>query len=59
MHCIYTTNNTPLGKIVGGTTAKLELAATIPRTGGSFFCGSSGMWTGSYTFHTPHYLAVD
>jgi hypothetical protein len=56
--CIFTTNNTQIGEVVGGTTAKLNIAATIPRTGGSFFCGGSGQWTGSYTITTPHNLTV-
>lgn len=57
--CIYTTNSNDLGPITGGLTAVLHVNATVPRTGGSPLCGSSGNWTGSYKFTTPHYLAVD
>ncbi|HMI80340.1 MAG TPA: hypothetical protein VK480_01000 [Solirubrobacterales bacterium] len=31
-------------------------SSKIPRTGGSFFCGSSGEWTGTYEVTTPDYL---
>ena len=58
--CIFTTNGTDIGQFTGGTPAKLDIdSVAIPRTGGSFFCGSSGEWTGSYTFTTPGTLLVD
>lgn len=31
-------------------------SAKIPRTEGSIFCGSSGVWTGTYQITTPDYL---
>jgi hypothetical protein len=60
--CIFTTSATDIGYLVGSTTkhATLEIgSAAIPRTGGSFFCGSSGEWTGDYTVTTPSTLYVD
>jgi hypothetical protein len=58
--CIFTTNGTDIGTITGGTGAKLDIDSVhIPRTGGSFFCGSSLEWTGSYTFSTPSTLLLD
>ncbi len=59
-HCIFSTNNTKLGTVTGGTTATLDIEATIPRTGGSSgaFCGSTAQWTGSYSVSTPDTLNV-
>jgi hypothetical protein len=61
--CTFTTNNTPIGTVTGSSTtggkAKLDIQASIPRTGGSFLCGSSGTWTGSYTVDTPSSLWID
>lgn len=61
--CTFTTNATPIGTVTGtsttGSKAKLDISGTIPRTGGSFLCGSSGTWTGSYTVDTPSTLWID
>lgn len=57
--CVFTTSGTPLGTVTGGTGAQLHVEASIPRTGGSFFCGSSMEWTGNYTFTTPSTLLLD
>ena len=62
--CIYTTNGTDVGTLTGskvtGATATLDInSATIPRTGGSAFCGTGGFWTGNYKVTTPDYLDVD
>jgi hypothetical protein len=52
--CIYTTNSTDVGTLTGGTPATLDInSATIPRTGGSAFCGTGGFWTGNYKVTTP------
>lgn len=50
--CEFTTNSTILGivedsKATGGTAAA-NISASIPRTGGSFLCGSSGQSTEEY-----------
>ena len=59
-NCIFTTSNTDVGTVTGGTTAVLDInSAAIPRTGHSVFCGSSGTWTGSYTVNTPDTLLID
>jgi hypothetical protein len=58
-NCIFTTKETDVGTLTGGTTAKLDInSASIPRTGHSVFCGGSGTWTGSYTVNTPDTLLV-
>lgn len=58
--CIFTTSNTHLGKVVGGSPASLEInSAKIPRTGGSFLCGSSGTFTSKLTVTSPATLLID
>jgi hypothetical protein len=62
--CEFTTNETDVGTLTGSSTtgghAVLMIdSVAIPRTGGSFFCGSSGEWTGTYTVTTPSNLDVD
>jgi hypothetical protein len=63
--CVYTTNNTHIGNLTdtherNGAKATLHvLNSSIPRTGGSFLCGSFGELTGSYTVHTPGVLYID
>jgi hypothetical protein len=59
--CIFTTSATDIGLLTGSTTKNAVLdidSSAIPRTGGSFFCGSSGEWTGNYTVTTPSTLYV-
>jgi hypothetical protein len=64
-HCIFKTSSTSLGTITGsattGSSATLDISATIPRTGGraGAFCGSTAQWTGSYKFTTPSTLNID
>jgi opacity protein-like surface antigen len=62
--CEYTTSSTDIGTVKGskntGGKATLSIdSVSIPRTGGSFFCGSSAEWTGSYVVDSPTYLDVD
>jgi hypothetical protein len=58
--CVYTTSNTSVGELTGGSTPTLDLnSSTINRTGGSAFCGTGAFWTGGYTITTPHNLAID
>jgi hypothetical protein len=62
--CIFTTANTDLGRLTAAPSntghATLDInSAGIPRTGHSFFCGSSGTWTGAYKVTTPTGLKVD
>lgn len=61
--CVFTTSGTHIGTVTGsnhtGGNAIFHIeSANIPRTGGSFFCGSSGVWTGTYTVGTPSTLEV-
>jgi hypothetical protein len=66
-HCIFGTGatGTDIGRATGsantGSTAKLDISATIPRIGGrsGAFCGSSAPWTGSYSLDTPMEGNVD
>lgn len=61
--CEYTTSNTSIGTITGsgttGANAILDLAATVPRTGGSSLCGSTGTWTGQYRLTSPSSFKID
>jgi hypothetical protein len=60
--CVFSTVNTAIdiGQFTGGTPARHDIdSVTIPRTGGSFFCGTAGEWTGSYTITTPGTLLLD
>ncbi|HMI81370.1 MAG TPA: hypothetical protein VK480_06235 [Solirubrobacterales bacterium] len=64
--CIYGTNNTDIGTgtltsstTTGGNATVDVASAAIPRTGGSIFCGSSGIWTGSYKVVNPSTLYID
>ena len=64
-HCVYSTNNTPIGTLTGSKTTKgkavLDVSGAVPRTGGKsgIFCGSSSYVTGLYTVTSPSYLDVD
>lgn len=58
--CVFTTNGTSVGTLTEGASASLDInSSKIPRTSGSFLCGSSGTWTGSYDLTTPNSLWVD
>jgi hypothetical protein len=58
--CVFTTSATDIGTVTGGIGAVLDVnSSSIPRTGGSFFCGSSLTWTANYQFTTPSALLVD
>jgi hypothetical protein len=61
--CVFTTSSTSIGTLTltpaTGGKAKLDVAGAIPRTGGSFLCGSSATATGSYTVETPSTLWID
>ncbi|HET9868168.1 MAG TPA: hypothetical protein VFQ06_12795, partial [Nitrospira sp.] len=68
IECVYTTstigNGTHIGTATGTVGASkdgtLDIdSALIPRTGGSFFCGGSGEWTGSYAVTSPSQLHLD
>lgn len=60
VECGYTTNNTPIGTVtVVGEHAVLDISTSLPRTHGSFFCGNTGNWTGTYTFTTPTKVHLD
>ena len=59
--CEYTTSSTHIGTFTGSLTTipnppTMDISATLPRTGGSAFCGSTGTWTGSYGVTTPALL---
>jgi hypothetical protein len=57
VECGYEANETTVGEITPGEHATLHVNATIPRISGSFFCGSTGNWTGSYKFTAPTNMA--
>ena len=57
--CTFTTSNTDIGTITGGTPATIDVSYKVPRTGDSFLCGTTGEWTGSYKVVSPSTLLVD
>jgi hypothetical protein len=60
--CVFTTAGTDFGTVTGSDTGAAQWdinSIVIPRTGGSFFCGSTATVTGSYTITTPSTLTVD
>lgn len=57
--CIFTTQSTTVGTLTGGSTARLDFNATMPRTGGSFVCGNSKVFKGTYIVSSPAPLLVD
>ena len=58
--CRYTTNNTTIGTLTGGSPATLDINASIPFHSGSIFCGSGATaWTGAYKVTTPSSLYID
>ena len=63
LRCVYSSNNTHVGTLTGsgvtGGTAVLDIAAALPRTGGTVLCPGQGTWTGQYKITTPDSLLVD
>jgi hypothetical protein len=61
--CRYATESTAFGTLTGSytteTTATLDVEAKVPFHSGSFLCGESTTWTGSYTISSPEFLTVD
>jgi hypothetical protein len=60
-NCIFTTTSTDIGTLTDSSTtggnATLDTGGfSIPRTGHTFFCGSSGQLTGNYNVTTPSTL---
>ncbi len=59
LSCLFETNNTKIGTVTGGEHATLDIeSAGIPRVGHSIFCGSNGVWTGSYKVNHPTNLTI-
>lgn len=63
--CIFTANSalgggTAMGNFTGNywSNAVIDLEGEIPRTGGNFFCGSSGILGGIYKVTKPSNLAI-
>lgn len=66
LHCIFTTNNTNIGKLTGSSTTKGNptfdtTGSKLPRTGGrsGAFCGSTAEVTETDAILTPDWLDVD
>lgn len=58
VECGYSTGaGLDIGEVTAGTHGTLHIKASIPRTHGSFFCGGTGNWTGSYKITTPTNIA--
>lgn len=58
VHCIYATNNTDMGTLVGGTTATLSTSADIPRLTTNALCAEKGTWDATYKVDNPDTLNV-
>jgi len=62
VHCIYATNNTDMGTLVGsattGATATLNTSADIPRLSTSALCAEKGTWDAAYKVDNPDTLNV-
>lgn len=57
--CEFASNGSEASDFTGGSPATLDTSMKLARTGGSFLCGSSATWTGTYTFTTPSQLYSD
>lgn len=58
--CVLTTSRTAISSLTGGSFAVMDInSAKIPRTGGTFLCGTHWVWTGGYTVSKPSSLVVD
>jgi hypothetical protein len=57
-HCIYRTENTDLGTIVGGSPATLEVKAFTPTVPTGLFCSEGLTWEGTYTVTGPSPLYI-
>ena len=58
--CVYGTGaGTSLGTLKGGTTASLQISASLNKISGGFLCANPASWSGKYTVTTPDTLVVD
>jgi len=53
VHCIYATEGTDLGTLTGGSPAKLELNASVPRLTTNALCSEEATWEASYEVSSP------
>jgi len=60
IHCIYKTNNTPIGTVTGGEPATLHATSqSLERISTDFGCGEHSTWNGDYTINSPNPLHLD
>lgn len=63
VHCVFGTNNTPMGTITDshdtGSEATIHTFMVIPVVGGGSLCGSSAQWSGNDVITTPTRLYID
>jgi hypothetical protein len=62
LHCIFSTSNTTMGTVTGGTTATWDTEFfSVKRTGGrsGSFCGTTAQINAEYVFTTPDTLLID
>jgi hypothetical protein len=58
VECRYSTNNTHMGTLTGGSLATFHIASNIPFHSGGGLCGSgSSKWTGTYVTTSALYVA--
>ncbi|HET7508990.1 MAG TPA: hypothetical protein VFJ65_01950 [Solirubrobacterales bacterium] len=58
VHCIYASNNTHAGVLVGGNPATEEFAVNAPRLTTSGLCAEQGTLTGKYEVTSPKPLYI-
>jgi len=57
--CVFGGGTVDIGRMEGGTPAKVTVNATLPLvSGSSFVCGSTASWSGGYTVTTPSTLFI-
>lgn len=58
VHCIYVTEKTDLGTLTGGSPAKVDANATIPRLTTNGLCAEKSQWKAEYEVTAPKPLYV-
>lgn len=60
VHCIYTTENTVIGTVTGGTAPTFHATSpSLPQVATDIFCGDHATWSGDYKITSPHELHLD
>jgi hypothetical protein len=58
--CVYGGGaGTKIGTMKGGTTASMQIEASLPKQEGGFLCAANAKWTGKYTVTAPDTLILE